>query len=435
MKSLRFLLALLLCLALCLSLNPAAWAADAAVKPPVITGQPKALIVGENGSAKLNVQASGSALQYQWQFAEGDAWKDCDESGSNSAFLTVRGDVDADGREYRCIVSNEGGSVTSASALLTVKLKSPVILKQPQNQTVREDETASFAVTASGSKLSYQWQTLVNGLWKDCDDVTGDTYAPVGSAATKGSKYRCVVSNSGGAVNSSAVTLTVKLRDDEKLEEVQALTKAKSYDEAIECAESYFSGTPMEERSDALLKACVHAYVLKSDALQRSSKCEEAEQLLRDCAETYAGTAAVKEAETAAAKLDATIKRGEPQNATYFQSSAKGGSCEVTIKNGDSPVVVKIEDKDNPNKCVTIFLRKGQNAKFNIKDGDYIVKFAKGSRWYSKDELFGSETEYSKWSHTIEAVTIKSGGYLTRWLFTITINDNMNATPIDAEDF
>ena len=117
MKSMRFLLALLLCLALCLSLSPAAWAADAAVKAPVINGQPKDLTVGENGSGKFTVQASGSALKYQWQYAEGNAWKDCTESGGNTASLSVRGDADADGREYRCIVSNEGGSVGAAASI------------------------------------------------------------------------------------------------------------------------------------------------------------------------------------------------------------------------------------------------------------------------------------------------------------------------------
>src|SRR5256885_10093067 len=42
---------------------------------------------------------------------------------------------------------------------------SPVIVTQPQNQTVAEGSTVSFGVTASGSQpFSYQWQFYTTNL-------------------------------------------------------------------------------------------------------------------------------------------------------------------------------------------------------------------------------------------------------------------------------
>ena len=88
----------------------------------------------------------------------------------------------------------------------------PTITARPEDQTVTEGETTTFAIEATGGNLSYQWQQSTdNGQsWTDIDGATGASYATEASTASmNGYQYRCVASNSAGSATSDAATLTV----------------------------------------------------------------------------------------------------------------------------------------------------------------------------------------------------------------------------------
>jgi hypothetical protein len=77
---------------------------------------------------------------------------------------------------------------------------------QPSNQTVTTGQSAAFAVTAAGSSLTYQWQK--NGA--QINGATGATYTtPPATMADDGSKYKVVITNSGGTVTSATGTMSV----------------------------------------------------------------------------------------------------------------------------------------------------------------------------------------------------------------------------------
>jgi len=90
-----------------------------------------------------------------------------------------------------------GGSVAAA----------PTISTQPGNQTVVASQSATFSVSAGGSApLSYQWQK--NGV--NIAAATSANYTtPATTPTDSGSTFQVVVSNTGGAVTSTAATLTV----------------------------------------------------------------------------------------------------------------------------------------------------------------------------------------------------------------------------------
>ena len=107
------------------------------------------------------------------------------------------------------IIVEKGGNLTGEPGDNVVY--APTITTHPKNVEVKENETATFTVEATGSDLSYQWQQNTNGsAWTD---ITGETNATYTIATTtmniNGTQYRCVVSNSAGSVTSNAVTLTV----------------------------------------------------------------------------------------------------------------------------------------------------------------------------------------------------------------------------------
>ena len=188
-----------------------------AVAAPKITTQPKSVTVSEGTTVKFTVAASGSDLSYQWQFkAPGTStWNNSSMTGAKTATLSVAATTARNGQQYRCVVKNSGGSVTSSAATLTVTaaVSAPKITTQPKSVTVSEGSTAKFTVAASGSNLTYQWQYKSPGTstWYN-SGMTGAKTATLSVPATtarSGQQYRCKVTGDGGSVTSSAATLTV----------------------------------------------------------------------------------------------------------------------------------------------------------------------------------------------------------------------------------
>ena len=88
---------------------------------PTIDTQPTNATVTEGETASFTVAANGENLSYQWQQRtdSGQNWTDI--SGAKAAtYTTVATTTDMSGTQYRCVVSNSAGSVTSNAATLTV---------------------------------------------------------------------------------------------------------------------------------------------------------------------------------------------------------------------------------------------------------------------------------------------------------------------------
>ena len=83
----------------------------------------------------------------------------------------------------------------------------PSITTQPASQTVTAGQSATFAVTVTGSTpLNYQWQK--NGA--AISGATAPTYTtPAATTADNNSQFRAMVSNTVGTVISSSASLTV----------------------------------------------------------------------------------------------------------------------------------------------------------------------------------------------------------------------------------
>ncbi|MBL6765240.1 MAG: immunoglobulin domain-containing protein [Verrucomicrobiae bacterium] len=171
--------------------------------PPAIAAQPQTTGVNTGGSFTLSVTVTGtSPFTYQW------SKNGAPIGGATAATYTVASAAAGDAGNYTVLVSNGCGSVTSASATVTVNPPNvvPSISAQPQSQTVCVGTNVAFSVTANGSTpIAYQWS--LNGA--PIAGATAATYSiPVVSTASAGS-YTVFVSNSSGNVTSTAATLTV----------------------------------------------------------------------------------------------------------------------------------------------------------------------------------------------------------------------------------
>jgi len=177
--------------------------------PPQITVQPTNVTVTEPSAASFSVTATGAApLAYQWRRGGVNIG-----GATNSSYTLSPTSVAADnGAQFRVVVTNAQGSVTSAVATLTVNagvLETPQITVPPASTTVVEPNVASFSVTATGTApLAYQWRR--GGM--NIVGATGSSYSlnPTAVAADNGAQFTVVVTNAAGSVTSAVATLTVK---------------------------------------------------------------------------------------------------------------------------------------------------------------------------------------------------------------------------------
>lgn len=191
---------------------------------PTISAQPANSTICLNGNTSFAVGATGTALTYQWQLS-GDAttWSPVFNtgvySGANTNTLSITGaGTSISGNMYRCVVSGAcTPQVISGTAMLTVNLPT-VISSQPANVTVCPAANVSFAIQATGSGLTYQWQENTGSSWVDI--TNGGMYSGATSnqlslanvqTAHTGYQYRCVVNGlcPVSPNTSSAATLTV----------------------------------------------------------------------------------------------------------------------------------------------------------------------------------------------------------------------------------
>lgn len=166
--------------------------------------------------------------------------KGIDFSGSGKGTFTVKVDgaavaagkytASADGStvtlkpEYLDTLAAGSHTVTlvyvdgSAKAKFTIKAKdktvAPTVSSQPASASVNADSSATFTVTASGTTpLLCQWQVDKNdgSGWTDISGAVNASYTVEKvTAEQNGWKYRCVIKNAAGSVESNAATLTVK---------------------------------------------------------------------------------------------------------------------------------------------------------------------------------------------------------------------------------
>jgi hypothetical protein len=158
-----------------------------AAAPPAISQQPLSSYVVAGQPAGFTVVAvGGQPLSYQW-LKNGNKLTDAGTfSGSTNAALNISAAAIADDGSYSVIITNIGGSVTSAVAVLTV-----VPIGSAENITLT---TAGIAVVQPAGA---DWNTVSN--WSD-------TYpASISAVAKPNSTYEIVVGSllrtPGGATN------------------------------------------------------------------------------------------------------------------------------------------------------------------------------------------------------------------------------------------
>jgi hypothetical protein len=182
--------------------NSATLTVSAVATAPTFTTQPVSQTVAPGASVTFTAAASGSPTPtYQWNF-NGAAI-----GGATSASYTLGSAQAANAGSYTVTATNSAGSATSSAATLTVSAvaTAPTISTQPASQTVNAGQSVTFAVVASGSSLTYQWQK--NGA--AIAGATGASYTVSNAQSPDAASFTVVISSAGSSVTSTAAVLTV----------------------------------------------------------------------------------------------------------------------------------------------------------------------------------------------------------------------------------
>jgi hypothetical protein len=164
-----------------------------------ITTQPAVQVACIGGSATFSVAAVGTNLTYQWRKA-GNAIV-----GATTASYTIASVSLADASVYDVVVTGTCGVQISTGAALTINTV-PAITSAPVAQTVCVNNSATLAVTATGTGLTYQWK---KGS-VDIAGATGTSYTISNTTAADDGIYTVLVSGvCPSPVTSTGVRLTV----------------------------------------------------------------------------------------------------------------------------------------------------------------------------------------------------------------------------------
>lgn len=169
-------------------------------------GGDKGIELSGSGKGTFTVKVDGAAVAAGKYTASAD--------GSTVTLKPEYLDTLAAGSHTVTLVYGDG----SAKAKFTIKAKdktvAPTVSSQPASASVNADSSATFTVTASGTTpLLCQWQVDKNdgSGWTDISGAVNASYTVEKvTAEQNGWKYRCVIKNAAGSVESNAATLTVK---------------------------------------------------------------------------------------------------------------------------------------------------------------------------------------------------------------------------------
>ncbi len=164
-----------------------------------------------------------NASSYQWQYkpVSGETWYDIEEEAGYSGFDTNELAFNADGlktmRVYKCVVTNEIGSVETNFSKVLFYL--PIVLSQPQNVFAARNSIVQLTVEAENvASYQWQWKAIDSETWADLS--AGNTSYPGGTTKTVSFEltpqraaasrhYRCILTNSAGIVITDVVAATI----------------------------------------------------------------------------------------------------------------------------------------------------------------------------------------------------------------------------------
>ena len=166
--------------------------------------------VGPEGStATFTALAEGEGYSFQWYVKKPSAAK-FSKSSITEAVYSVTLTAARNGNQVYCVVTDGEGNTVRTNTV-TMIIGTPLSVAELTDYVGPENSTATFALSAEGDGLSYQWYVKKPTAAKfSKSSITGDTYSVELTAARNGNQVYCVVTDArGNTVQTNTVTMTI----------------------------------------------------------------------------------------------------------------------------------------------------------------------------------------------------------------------------------
>lgn len=187
-----------------------------------IITQPTSTTVNVSSIAIFSISVSSATATFQWQENTGSGFTNL---SNNSQYAGVTSDtlfinnvsLQHNNYTYRCLITHGTCMDTSNYATLTATCVLKIITN-PNSMMYFVDSTATFIVSASSTKATFQWQENMGSgfinLFSNSGQYFGvknDTlYVSNLALSQNNNKYRCIIKENGCADTSTAASLNVK---------------------------------------------------------------------------------------------------------------------------------------------------------------------------------------------------------------------------------
>ena len=176
------------------------------VNAPTIGTQPVSQTVTAGNTATFTVAATGEKLSYQWQRStdNGQNWTDISEAKA-ATYNTAATTTSMNGYQYRCVVSNSAGSVTSSAATLTVTQPVTGVTLDKNTLELYTGDTASLIATVQPDNATNQ-----NVTWSSDNTNVATVESGNVTAVSAGTATITVTTEDGQKTATCKVTVTDK---------------------------------------------------------------------------------------------------------------------------------------------------------------------------------------------------------------------------------
>jgi hypothetical protein len=160
--------------------------------------------------AALPSSVAGASVGYQWYKDGSMVMDDARTSGSMSKVLMINGAVDTlDNGEYWCVATYNPSGVQIPSNTVDVAVgTSPIIVLQPEGDTLCEGASLTLAAQGQGTGIMYQW--MKGGAV--ISNATGAALTVQNVTAADAGSYSVMIINSCGQATSQTVDVLVNVR-------------------------------------------------------------------------------------------------------------------------------------------------------------------------------------------------------------------------------
>ena len=177
------------------------------VYAPTISTQPQDVTVTEGATVTFTVTATGENLSYQWQQStdSGSDWTNVGSATSSNTYTIDNTTTSMSGYQYRCVVSNSAGEVTSDAVTLTVNKATVPVSSVTLNKNVLSlVEGASETLTATVQPTD---ATNKGVTWSSNNTAVATVENGKVTAVKEGVATITVTTTDGGKTATCAVTV------------------------------------------------------------------------------------------------------------------------------------------------------------------------------------------------------------------------------------